>query len=141
MRSRASLGHIFGINIRIDWSWLFIFLLIAWNLGSAYSHVHPEWGGSLARGIGILAAVLFFCRFYGMNWPILSSRKPRGYRSAISRCFCLAGSRIFSGRRRQIGWHRHVDLGSVLVQSGYVEKYNVVVKTAIPNFNSRGNSK
>jgi Zn-dependent protease/predicted transcriptional regulator len=60
MRSGVSLGRIFGITIRVDWSWLFIFLLIAWNLGSAYSHIHPEWGGGLAWGIGILAAVLFF---------------------------------------------------------------------------------
>src|SRR5690349_22312814 len=60
MRSGVSLGRIFGINIRVDWSWLFIFLLIAWNLGSAYSSIHPEWGGSLAWGIGILAAMLFF---------------------------------------------------------------------------------
>jgi Zn-dependent protease/CBS domain-containing protein len=60
MRNGVSLGHLFGINIRIDWSWLFIFLLIAWNLGSAYSRIHPEWGGGVAWGIGILAAVLFF---------------------------------------------------------------------------------
>jgi Zn-dependent protease len=60
MRSEISLGHVFGIKIRVDWSWLFIFLLIAWNLGSAYSGFHPEWGGGLAWGIGILAAILFF---------------------------------------------------------------------------------
>ncbi len=60
MRSGVSLGHFFGINIRVDWSWLFIFLLIAWNLDSTYSRIHPEWGGGLAWGIGILAAVLFF---------------------------------------------------------------------------------
>jgi hypothetical protein len=27
-----SLGRNFGINITVDWSWFFIFLLVTWNL-------------------------------------------------------------------------------------------------------------
>jgi hypothetical protein len=32
MRSGFRIGQIFGIDINIDWSWVFIFLLVTWNL-------------------------------------------------------------------------------------------------------------
>ena len=31
MRSSFRIGRVFGIEIDIDWSWLFIFFLIAWR--------------------------------------------------------------------------------------------------------------
>jgi Zn-dependent protease len=60
MRSGFKIGRIFGIEIDIDWSWLFIFFLIAWNLSTVFSQLHPEWGSGLAWGIAIIAALLFF---------------------------------------------------------------------------------
>lgn len=54
------LGRIFGITIRIDWSWLFIFLLIAWDLATAFAQVHPGWTTWLAWLMGVVAALLFF---------------------------------------------------------------------------------
>jgi Zn-dependent protease/predicted transcriptional regulator len=54
------LGRIFGITIRIDWSWLFIFLLIAWDLATVFAQVHPGWTTWLAWLIGVTAALLFF---------------------------------------------------------------------------------
>ncbi len=54
------LGRIFGITIRIDWSWLFIFLLIAWNLGTVFTQVHPGWTIGLVWLTATVAAVLFF---------------------------------------------------------------------------------
>jgi Zn-dependent protease len=60
MHSGFKIGRVFGIEIDIDWSWLFIFLLIAWDLGTTFSQLHPEWGGGLAWGVAIIAALLFF---------------------------------------------------------------------------------
>jgi Zn-dependent protease len=60
MRGGVRIGQVFGIEIRIDWSWLLIFFLIAFNLGAAYSQVHPNWGGGLTLVIGMFAALLFF---------------------------------------------------------------------------------
>lgn len=60
MTGGIRIGRIFGINIRIDWSWLFIFFLIAWNLGTSFSRLHPDWGTGLAWVIGVVAALLFF---------------------------------------------------------------------------------
>lgn len=53
-------GRLFGIEINIDWSWVFIFVLVAWNLTSVFGQYHPEWGITLQISIAILAALLFF---------------------------------------------------------------------------------
>jgi len=60
MRSGFRIGRILGINIRIDWSWLFIFLLITWNLGTTFGGLHPDWGTTLRWGMAVGAALLFF---------------------------------------------------------------------------------
>jgi len=54
------LGRVFGITIRIDWSWLFIFLLIVWDLATMFAQVHPAWTTWLSWLIGVVAALLFF---------------------------------------------------------------------------------
>ncbi len=54
------LGRLFGIKINVDWSWLLIFLLVAWNLTTAFGNVHPEWSLWLQIGTAVVAAVLFF---------------------------------------------------------------------------------
>jgi Zn-dependent protease len=60
MRKGFRIGRIFGINIRIDWSWVVIFLLTTWNLGAAFGSYHADWGFALRWGIAALAALLFF---------------------------------------------------------------------------------
>jgi Zn-dependent protease/CBS domain-containing protein len=54
-------ARILGINIYLDWSWLFIFLLVTWNLAVAvFPVVHPDWGVGLTIGISLAASFLFF---------------------------------------------------------------------------------
>jgi len=60
MQSGFHVGRIFGINIRIDWSLLLIFFLIAWNLSAGFNQIHPEWGLGFAWLMALIAAVLFF---------------------------------------------------------------------------------
>lgn len=61
MRNGIRVGRLFGINIFLDWSWLFIFLLVAWNLGAAvFPSLHPEWSTWLNWTLGIIAAAAFF---------------------------------------------------------------------------------
>ncbi len=60
-RSGFKLGRIFGINIYIDWSWIFIFLLVTWNLAiGVFPQVHPDWSPALSWATAIAAALLFF---------------------------------------------------------------------------------
>ena len=54
------IGRLFGININIDWSWLFILLLVTWNLSTVFGQFHPEWGGGLQWGLALIAALLYF---------------------------------------------------------------------------------
>jgi Zn-dependent protease/predicted transcriptional regulator len=54
------IGRIFGINIRVDWSWLLIFALITWNLGKSFEELHPGWDAISRWGLAALASVLFF---------------------------------------------------------------------------------
>jgi Zn-dependent protease/predicted transcriptional regulator len=60
MKSGFRIGRIFGINIRIDWSWLVIFALITWNLGATFGETHADWSTTLRWGMAVLAALLFF---------------------------------------------------------------------------------
>ncbi|RPI33111.1 MAG: CBS domain-containing protein [Chloroflexota bacterium] len=61
MRSGLKLARLFGINIYIDWSWIFIFLLVTWNLAAGvFPQIHPEWSLGLNIAIGLAASLLFF---------------------------------------------------------------------------------
>jgi Zn-dependent protease len=59
-RSGFRVGRIFGIDIRLDWSWLLILLLVIWNLSTTFGDVHRNWGMGLVWGTAIVAALLFF---------------------------------------------------------------------------------
>ncbi len=60
MRKGFRIGSLFGIEINIDWSWLFIFFLVTFNLSVAFGQFQPDWGTALRWGMAILAALLFF---------------------------------------------------------------------------------
>lgn len=60
MRSGVKVGKIFGININIDWSWLFIFFLITWNLAVVFGRFHSDWGPGLRWSLALVASLLFF---------------------------------------------------------------------------------
>ena len=60
MRNGFRIGRVFGIEVDIDWSWLFIFLLIVWNLGTVFDQFHPTWQTGVVWGAAIAAALLFF---------------------------------------------------------------------------------
>jgi Zn-dependent protease len=61
MRSGFKVGRIFGINIHIDWSWIFIFLLVTWNLaGAVFPSLHPDWDTATNIALGVAASLLFF---------------------------------------------------------------------------------
>jgi Zn-dependent protease/CBS domain-containing protein len=60
MQKGITIGRIFGIRIRIDWSWLLIFILVAWNLSTLFGEIHPAWATALRWGVALIAALLFF---------------------------------------------------------------------------------
>lgn len=60
MRSGFRIGELFGIQIRVDWSWLVIFFLVSWNLSTSLGAAHSNWNVALRWGVAIIAALLFF---------------------------------------------------------------------------------
>jgi Zn-dependent protease/predicted transcriptional regulator len=54
------LGKLFGIEIRADWSWLFIFVLLTWNLSTVFSEWHPDWSEVQRLAIALVASLVFF---------------------------------------------------------------------------------
>ncbi len=54
------LGRIAGIEIRVDGSWVFIFVLLTWNLVSVFSRWHPDWPSLEVFAVAATASLLFF---------------------------------------------------------------------------------
>jgi len=55
------IGTLFGIDLEVDLSWFFIFILVASNLAGGVLPVwHPEWPVGLRWGVAFAAALLFF---------------------------------------------------------------------------------
>jgi Zn-dependent protease/CBS domain-containing protein len=60
-RGGFPLFRVAGIQVRVDPSWLLIFLLIWWSLGAGYfPRTQPGTGALLSWAAGLLAALLFF---------------------------------------------------------------------------------
>jgi len=60
-RSDINMGKLFGISIRVDYSWFFIFLLVTWSLaGSYFPSVFPQWSVAQSIIAGLITSLLFF---------------------------------------------------------------------------------
>jgi Zn-dependent protease len=54
------IGRVFGVDIRVDTSWVFIFVLMTWNLCTVLARWHPQWPAIEACSVGVAASLLFF---------------------------------------------------------------------------------
>jgi len=54
------IGRVLGIDIRVAWSWVFIFVLLTWNLSNAFSVWHPGWPTYESTVVAFAASLLFF---------------------------------------------------------------------------------
>jgi Zn-dependent protease/CBS domain-containing protein len=54
------IGRFFGIDVRVDWTWLIIFALVTYSLGNTFGQFHSDWSSRLRWGLAIVAALLFF---------------------------------------------------------------------------------
>jgi Zn-dependent protease/predicted transcriptional regulator len=61
MKHAWRIGRVFGIDIRIDSSWLVIFVLISWSLaGTYFPKSHPKWPLTLNWVLGLATSLLVF---------------------------------------------------------------------------------
>jgi Zn-dependent protease len=60
-KERLRLGSVLGIPLRLDLSWLLIFVWLSWSLAASYfPNNHPEWALWLNWLLGIVTSLLFF---------------------------------------------------------------------------------
>jgi Zn-dependent protease len=61
LRGGIPIGKVFGISLRLHYSWFFIFALITWALAANYfPATQPTWSLTMKIGAGLLTSVLFF---------------------------------------------------------------------------------
>ncbi len=59
-KSGLRIGSILGIPIYLHASWLLIFALITYSLGTQFTESHPQWSSTQHWTVGILTSILFF---------------------------------------------------------------------------------
>jgi len=61
MKATFRLGKIFGIQIGVHYSWLFIFVLLTWSLASTYYPLnYPEFSATTSWILGALSGLMLF---------------------------------------------------------------------------------
>lgn len=61
LKGGIPIGKFFGIDVRLHYSWFFIFALITWTLAGVYfPTAYPAWSQSMKIGAGLLTSLLYF---------------------------------------------------------------------------------
>ena len=61
LKSGIPIGKLFGISLRLHYSWFFIFALITWALAANYfPSTQPTWSLPMKIGAGLITSFLFF---------------------------------------------------------------------------------
>jgi Zn-dependent protease len=61
LSSGFTIGHVRGIDVRVHWSWLLIFGLLAWTLSEGlFADIFEEWSAEQRWSAGIVSTLLFF---------------------------------------------------------------------------------
>lgn len=86
-----SLGKIFGIEIRIDWSWILIFLLITWNVYIVLPQLNDTWSRPFTVFLAIIASILFFLSVLAHELAHSLMAKARGINVSSITLFLFGG--------------------------------------------------
>src|ERR1043165_10103639 len=60
MRNTILVGRLFGVDVRIDPSWMMIFGVIVWILTSVFATWHPRWTTGTDLAVAGVTALAFF---------------------------------------------------------------------------------
>ncbi|HYM16704.1 MAG TPA: site-2 protease family protein [Dehalococcoidia bacterium] len=77
MGSSIKLGRIFGIDIGIHWSWIFIFLIVTWSFATGLlANTYPAWSGPQLWLAGALIGAIFFLSIllHELSHAVVSNR-------------------------------------------------------------------
>ncbi len=77
MGSSIKLGRVFGIEIGIHWSWIFIFAIVTWSFATTiFDKFYPEWSTAQRWLGGAFVSVIFFLSVlaHELSHAIVSNR-------------------------------------------------------------------
>ncbi len=61
MKGSLRIGRIAGIEVRIHFTWFFIFALVVWSLAQGFfPQLYPGWDTTTYWVMGVVAAILLF---------------------------------------------------------------------------------
>ncbi len=61
LRGGIPIGRLFGISLRLNYSWFIVFALVTWSLADNYFPAQfPSWSGGTSLIAGIVTSLLFF---------------------------------------------------------------------------------
>jgi Zn-dependent protease/CBS domain-containing protein len=61
LRGGISIGRVFGVHIRLHYTWFFIFALVTWTLATQYfPTAYPTWSLATSIAAGLITSLLFF---------------------------------------------------------------------------------
>jgi Zn-dependent protease len=100
-QSSFSLARIFGIDVRIDVSWLLAFAFVTWGLASGYfSFVAPRQGLGTTLLLGAIAALLLFASVLVHEFSHALVAQARGLRVRDITLFLFGGVSNIGGEPR-----------------------------------------
>jgi Phage integrase family len=107
MNLTLTIGRIGGVRIGINWSWLIVFGLIVWTLGSTvFPTQNPGLGSATYAAMAVAATLLFFARTGG------------------ARLLAVYPKRRMSGLTVHRWWYRHASAAG-LVGEGMTSGLNM----------------
>lgn len=60
MKNAIRVGKIYGIEVRLDYSWFIVFVLVTWSLSAHYFPMNYQWSAQAYWATGIITSLLFF---------------------------------------------------------------------------------
>jgi Zn-dependent protease/CBS domain-containing protein len=78
------LGRIFGIEVNVHWSWIFIFAIVTWSFATGvFDHYYPGWSEAQKWGGGAFVALIFFISIllHELSHSVVSNRNNLPVRS------------------------------------------------------------
>jgi Zn-dependent protease len=92
MSGTLQIARLFGIEIKLHFSWIFIFLLIAWSLAGSYlPQNYPGWSTNRYWVVGILGSISLFACVLVHELSHSLTAMSRGYRVSGITLFFLGG--------------------------------------------------
>jgi Zn-dependent protease/CBS domain-containing protein len=91
MQAQIKLGRIFGVQIGLHYSWLFIALLLTLSLVGQFRAATPHWGAAVIWATAITTALLFFAAIIAHELSHAAVAKARGLPVRAITLFALGG--------------------------------------------------